>query len=92
MERHILRGLAGVVFAYICLSAFFTIYYFGLGVNYAEFLLFKKYWIRCTNMLSFFTVVVKDSRFGHLDNQGVTDSTEIDFKKREYLASDKERW
>jgi len=43
-------------------------------------------------MLSFFTVVVKDSRFGHLDNQGVTDSTEIDFKKREYLASDKERW
>jgi len=46
---------------------------FWAGVIYVEFLLFKKYWVRCTNMLSFFIVVVKYSRFGHLDNQGVSD-------------------
>jgi hypothetical protein len=71
MERYTLRGLAGHVFACICLSPFFTIYYFGQGVNYVDFLLFKRCWIRCTNMLSFFIVVAKDGRMGHLDNQGV---------------------
>jgi len=71
MERYNSHGLASVVFASICLSEFFTIYYFGLGVNYIQFLLFKKCWIRCTNMLSFFIVVAKCSRFGHLENQSV---------------------